>query len=72
MLIVEAVRIMTGKDRLADYRARVLVNETPIWTGKVLGHDRDNGWTELVRMIANQAEREERNERNHGTAKVSD
>jgi hypothetical protein len=70
MLIVRAVQIKNDKG-IADYKAVVLVNERVIWRGIVIGHSRDNGWKALLRMIVNQAEREELNERDNQPPAIS-
>lgn len=58
MLILTAQNVTRNPDNtVADYDVKVRVNEKVIWQGKVTGHVRDDGWAQLVRRIAWEAER---------------
>lgn len=58
MLILTAQNISRDdQNTVADYDVKVRVNEKVIWSGKVSGHLREDGWTQLVRRIAWEAER---------------
>ena len=51
MLIVLIHNDGTGTQHHANYDVEVRINEHTLWRGHVDGHDRDGGWTELLRMI---------------------
>jgi len=57
MLIVTAHNIEQSTPRSSNYDIKVYVNQTYIWTGKVKDHDRQKGWPNLLRMIAEEAEK---------------
>ena len=51
MLWVTAVNV-SGLDPLSDYIVQIGVNNTVIADGYVRQHRREEGWRELLRMIA--------------------
>jgi hypothetical protein len=57
MLIMTARNISRLAD-ISDYVVTVHVHERIIWTGKVTGHPREDGWIALLRRIPNRAENE--------------
>lgn len=59
MLIVRARNVFTDPQDHADYDVAVLINQTPIWIGRVEDHDRAAGAETLLERIAAQM-REER------------
>ena len=58
MLQITAINV-TGLDdkKPCDYEVDVRVNLISIWQGTVTGHMRAYGWTELLRAIADEAEK---------------
>ena len=58
MLILTAQNVERNSDNsVADYEVKVRVNEKIIWQGKVSNHVREDGWEQLVRRIAWEAQR---------------
>ena len=62
MLIVTAVNVtpvgMTYADGTSDYEVEVAINsQPPIWRGRIEGHMRDKGAGALLRLIANEVEK---------------
>ena len=57
MLSITAINL-TGlvNDKPCDYEVSVRINLIEIWNGVVTGHMRADGWTMLLRQIADQAE----------------
>lgn len=60
MLTIRVHNDDTGTEESANYNVRVSVNGKPIWQGRVTGHDRKEGWPELLRQIATAAEESKR------------
>lgn len=52
MLIVHVHNEGTRPDNTADYTYKVYVNQKKIASGEVRGHQRSDGWQELLRMVA--------------------
>ena len=52
MLTITIRNVGTGTDNAANYAYTVMVNGREIATGEVTGHNRADGWRELVRMVA--------------------
>ena len=55
MLRVDAINVTPGgedAEGTADYNAYVKINYRTIWHGKVVGHRRASGASELLRRIA--------------------
>lgn len=52
MLIVEIQNTAEGTNENACYRYSVFVNHKKIECGYIVGHNRDDGWAELVKSIA--------------------
>ena len=59
MLTVTAVNVTSPGKGLATYSVRVEINKELIWEGSVEGHDRSNGWQDLLRMIADVGEEQD-------------
>ncbi len=59
MLIVRAHNVFTDHKDMADYDVAVLINQTPIWVGRIEEHYRPDGAETLLERIATQM-REER------------
>ncbi|NOS67957.1 MAG: hypothetical protein HOO67_06400 [Candidatus Peribacteraceae bacterium] len=57
-LTLETVQQEGSTDTNAFYRVEVRANGKTIWRGFVYGHNRNNGWPELLRLIADEKERE--------------
>ena len=57
MLIVLA-RNITDLAEVSDYDVEVRVNKRTLWRGRVVGHERADGWTNLLRAIASEKDRE--------------
>lgn len=51
MLIVLIHNDGTGTQHSANYDVEVRINEHQLWRGRVLGHDRDEGWPNLLQTI---------------------
>lgn len=51
MLILEILNDGTGTKKIGNYRYKVMVNHEVIDEGVIIGHDRENGWRNLVRMV---------------------
>ena len=64
MLIVTAHN-RGGTDESAIYEVNVYINKRIIWRGVVKGHNRTDGWHDLLHMIAKAGEEEP----NHDTTK---
>jgi len=45
---------MVTKNDVADYDWRVYINGTEIESGRLCGHNREDGWVELVKMLVTQ------------------
>jgi hypothetical protein len=58
MLIIKIQNDSTGTNESSNYRYQVLINQTVIESGEIRGHNRDDGWRELVKMMI---EKEEKN-----------
>ena len=54
MLIVLVHNDGTGTNDSANYQYEVRVNQTTIFLGHLEGHNRDDGWSTLLREIADQ------------------
>jgi len=52
MLIVHVHNEGTWPDNTADYTYKVYVNREEIASGEVIGHQRSDGWQELLRRVA--------------------
>lgn len=52
MLIVRIHNDGTGTDASANYTYEVLVNNEVVESGRVIGHDRSDGWPALLLDIA--------------------
>jgi len=58
MLILTAQNVSRDSgNTVADYEVKVRVNEKIIWEGKVSNHVREDGWAQLIRRIAWEADR---------------
>jgi hypothetical protein len=42
------------KNNIADYDWRAYINGTEIESGRLCGHNREDGWVELVKMLVTQ------------------
>lgn len=51
MLIVLIHNDGTGTQNHANYDVEVRVNEHTLWRGRVIDHDRENGWPELLKTV---------------------
>ena len=51
MLIILIHNEGTGTDESANYTYEVRVNELTIARGEILGHNRWNGWKNLLQML---------------------
>ncbi len=60
MLVVTFHNDGTGSAAVGNYDVVVFLNRTPIWEGKVRGHDRRKGWRALLKNLLNQEELNER------------
>jgi hypothetical protein len=56
MLTVEIVNDCTGTDESANYGYRVLVNDQIIHRGSVSGHNRNDPWINLIRLLIDQVD----------------
>lgn len=56
MLIIEIINDGTGTNEDTNYTYKVFVNTEGIAFGEVRGHNRDEGWTELLRQILDERE----------------
>ena len=56
MLTLNIQNVHTEADDVADYRIDVMVETTIIWRGVVKRHYRPEGWTRLLRRVADLAE----------------
>ena len=54
MLHIKIINDGTGTDKDANYLYDVYINARRIASGEILGHDRSDGWRELVEMILEQ------------------
>lgn len=52
MLILKLYNTLEGTNENAVYRYAVFINDVQIVEGEVSGHNRNDGWAELVRGIA--------------------
>jgi hypothetical protein len=52
MLTVKIQNDGTGTNEDANYNYKVFVNDKEISHGRVCHHNRDNGWAELVKAVA--------------------
>jgi hypothetical protein len=48
---------MSTTDNIADYDWRVYINSVEIASGILRGHDREDGWVELVKMLTKQQDK---------------
>ncbi len=53
-LIVVFHNDSTEEGETGNYNVMTYVNERKIWSGRVEGHDRRDGWKELFLMLADQ------------------
>lgn len=60
MLKINILNDGTGPDEAANYTYEVYVNLKRIASGKILGHDRSEPWTELVDKMIFEEERKEK------------
>lgn len=44
----------TGPDHDSNYNISTYINEEKIWSGRIEGHSRKDGWRELIIMLADQ------------------
>ncbi len=44
----------TGLEHDSNYDVTAYVNQSKIWSGRVEGHHRKDGWAELVTMLTDQ------------------
>lgn len=51
MLIITFHNISPDGEQICDYDYQVRVNNDVIADGRIEGHERDNGWVELVRRL---------------------
>ena len=51
MLIIKIHNDGTGTNESANYDYGVYINERRITNGRIKGHDRYNGWQELVKKL---------------------
>lgn len=51
MLIIKVTNDDTGDERVGNYDYAVLVGSTIIAEGRVDGHERSQGWKELIRKL---------------------
>jgi hypothetical protein len=58
VLLITCHNDLTGRDPLGNYDIVVRVNTKVIWTGRVEGHNRDDGWVALIKQIAVEADGE--------------
>lgn len=58
MLIITAVN-RSNLAAVSDYDVDVFINHNRIWSGSVNGHERAKGFPDLLRMIADAAEKKE-------------
>jgi len=58
MALIITARNLSNLAEVSDYEVGAWINETPIWRGTVRGHHRTDGWTALVRLIADAADAE--------------
>lgn len=56
MLIITFHNI-DSKDNIADYDWRVYINRVEIASGILRGHNREDGWVELVKMLTKQQDK---------------
>lgn len=54
MLEIKVVNDTTGTNEKANYIYMVTVNFECIGTGRIEGHNRNDGWAALLKMIAEQ------------------
>lgn len=52
MLIVLIHNDSTGTDDHANYDVEVRINKHTLWRGRVIDHDRADGWPELLKIVA--------------------
>jgi len=52
MLTIEIVNDGTGLHHDANYTYHVMVNGRVVGFGEVHGHNRDDGWPKLIRMLS--------------------
>ncbi len=57
MLIIKIHNDSTGSNESANYNYDVLVNTRKIASGRIVDHNRDDGWVELVKRIVEKQER---------------
>jgi len=56
MLIVSFHNDSTGDEVTGNYDVSVHINFDQLWSGRIEGHDRRDGWQGLVRLLAKQTE----------------
>jgi len=56
MLIIKIHNDSTGSNESANYNYNVLVNTSLIASGRILEHNRADGWVELVKRIVEKQE----------------
>jgi len=57
MLIIKIHNDSTGSNELANYNYDVLVNTSLIASGRIVDHNRTDGWVELVKRLVEKQER---------------
>ena len=67
MLIITFHNDSTGNTELAHYDVQVLITETPtqlrpIWTGRIEGHHRGDGWKQLLVRLVEEAHKGDHHE----------
>ncbi len=51
MLVITFHNDGTGTDEIGNYNIVIFLNRTPIWEGRVEGHDRRKGWKALLKDL---------------------
>ena len=57
MLIIKIHNDSTGSNESANYNYDVLVNTSLIASGRIVDHNRADGWVELVKRMVEKQER---------------
>ena len=51
MLIIKIVNDATGTNESANYQYQVMINQSVIYSGRVIGHNRNTGWVGLLKLL---------------------
>lgn len=62
MLTIQIINDGKGTNENANYRYNVFINNQVIKTGKINGHNRNDGWAKLLKEIAEENLKNERKE----------